>query len=100
MSGYTDNPSGICVSPVHIDIHIHVISPAARATSAIVSSVAARESSAVPAVANAAAVPRVSVVWLVHLDSQHAIMLYIAEDLINSKADGLYVRMRLQMRPQ
>lgn len=106
MRGDTDDPGSVHVSPVHIYPHVHVISPAegshsAGAAGAVISGVSAREAAAVPATARAAAaVGRVSVVRFVHPRAQHAALLHVAEDLIYAEADGLHVRVLLQMGPQ
>jgi len=109
VRGDPDDPSGAHVSPVRIHAHVHVISPAegghpARAAGAIVSGVAVRvtaaAASAVHAAARAAVVRPVSVVWLVHPRAHHAALLHVAEDLVDAEADGLHVRVLLQMRPQ
>ena len=101
MCGDTDDPSGVHVSPVGIHAHVHVISPAegghsARAGGAVISAVTAREAAAAPV----AVIGRLSVLRLVHPHAKHAALLHVTEDLINAEADGLQVRVVLQMRSQ
>lgn len=101
VCGDTDDPSGVHVSPIGIHAHVHVISPAegghsARAGGAVISAVTAREAAAAPA----AVIGRLSVLRLVHPHAEHAALLHVTEDLINTEADWLQVRVVLQMRSQ
>lgn len=95
-----DDPRGVrrAISPVCAHAHVHVIRPAkcshpARAGAAAVPAVTVRETAraAIPAVG------RVAVVRLVHFHSQHAAVLDVTQNLLDAEADGLHVRVLLQM---
>lgn len=101
VRGDANDPGGVHVSSVNVYVHVIASSKGgdpARAAASVVSAVCAR---IVPAAAAAASVVRrVSVVRFMDPGAQHAALLHGAEDLIDAKANGLHVRVLLQMRPQ
>lgn len=88
------------VRPVRIHAHVHVISRAegshpARTAGAVISGVTVYVAATVRA---AVVVGPVPIVLLVHPRAQHAALH--TEDLLDAKADGLRVRVLLQVRPR